>query len=116
MCVKQLKFDMLKINSNMPSLYGLYDLHKRSRGKICPIIDFRRYCSPPNTNDSQFKALFHLSKIQLTLFHHANVNAALQTAGLAVASVVFCDGAASIKWTSERGFTLHAAPVGTNSK
>ena len=33
-----------------------------------------------------------------------------------MAPVVFCDGAASIKRTSERGFTLHAAPVGTHSK
>lgn len=33
-----------------------------------------------------------------------------------MAPVVFCDGAASIERTSERGFTLHAAPVGTHSK
>lgn len=49
---------------------------------------------------------------QLTLFHHADVDAALQTTGLAVAPVVLGDGAAPVERTGEGGFTLHAAPAG----
>lgn len=49
---------------------------------------------------------------QLTLFHHADVDAALETAGLAVAPVVLGDGAAPVERTGEGGFTLHAAPAG----
>lgn len=49
---------------------------------------------------------------QLTLFHHADVDAALETTGLAVAPVVLGDGAAPIERTGEGGFTLHAAPAG----
>lgn len=53
-------------------------------------------------------------KCQLTLFHHANVNASFETTGLAVTPVVLGDGAASIEWTGEGGFTFHAAPTGVN--
>lgn len=49
---------------------------------------------------------------QLTLFHHADVDAALETTGLAVAPVVLGDGAAPVERTGEGGFTLHAAPAG----
>lgn len=49
---------------------------------------------------------------QLTLLHHADVDAALETTGLAVAPVVLGDGAAPVEWTGEGGFTLHAAPTG----
>lgn len=50
----------------------------------------------------------------LTLFHHADVNAAFETTGLAVTAVVLGDGAASVEWTGEGGFTLHAASIEFN--
>lgn len=53
-------------------------------------------------------------KCQLTLFHHADVNAALETTGLAVTPVVLGDGAAPVEWTGEGGFTFHTAPIGLN--
>lgn len=46
----------------------------------------------------------------LTLFHHANVHAAFEATGLAVAPVVLGDGAASIKGTGEGGLAFHTAP------
>lgn len=49
---------------------------------------------------------------QLTLFHHADVDAALETTGLAVAPVVLGDGAAPVERAGEGGFALHAAPAG----
>lgn len=52
---------------------------------------------------------------QLTLFHHADVNAAFETTGLAVTPVVFGDGAASAEWAGEGGFTLHAASAGVQN-
>lgn len=55
-----------------------------------------------------------MSKSQLTLFHHADVDAAFETTGLAVTAVVLSDGAAPVEWTGEGGFTLHAAPIGLN--
>lgn len=55
-------------------------------------------------------------KGQLTLFHHADVNAAFETTGLAVTPVVLGDGAASVKWTGEGGFTLHTAPTGVKNE
>lgn len=54
-------------------------------------------------------------KGQLTLFHHADVDAAFEPTGLAVAPVVLGDGAASVERTSERGFTLHTAPTGVQN-
>ncbi len=53
-------------------------------------------------------------KSQLTLFHHADVNAAFETTGLAVTPVVLRDGAAPVERTGEGGFTLHTAPVRLN--
>lgn len=55
-------------------------------------------------------------KSQLTLLHHADVDAALETTGLAVAAVVLGDGAAPVERTGEGGFTLHAAPAGTRGE
>ena len=46
----------------------------------------------------------------LTLLHHADVDAAFETASLAVASVVLGDGAATVEGTGEAGLPLHAAP------
>lgn len=46
----------------------------------------------------------------LTLFHHADVHAALESACLAVAPVVLGDGATAVKGTCEGGLALHAAP------
>lgn len=57
-----------------------------------------------------------ITKGQLTLFHHANVNAAFEATGLTVAPVVLGDGAASIEWTGEGGFTLHTAPKGVQNE
>lgn len=48
----------------------------------------------------------------LTLFHHADVHAALQPACLAVAPVVLGDGATAVEGTREGGLALHAAPEG----
>lgn len=48
----------------------------------------------------------------LTLFHHADVHAALQSACLAVAPVVLGDGATAIEGTREGGLALHAASEG----
>lgn len=48
----------------------------------------------------------------LTLFHHADVHAALQSACLAVAPVVLGDGATAVEGTREGGLALHAAPEG----
>ena len=48
----------------------------------------------------------------LTLLHHADVHAALQSAGLAVAAVVLGDGATAAEGTGEGGLALHAAPAG----
>lgn len=48
----------------------------------------------------------------LTLFHHADVHAALQPARLAVAPVVLGDGATAVEGTREGGLALHAAPEG----
>lgn len=56
-----------------------------------------------------------IRKGQLTLFHHADVNAAFETTGLAVTPVVFGDGAASAEWAGEGGFTLHAASTGVQN-
>lgn len=53
-------------------------------------------------------------KNPLTLFHHADVNAAFETTGLAVTAVVLGDGAAPVEWTGEGGFTLHAASIEFN--
>lgn len=50
-------------------------------------------------------------KQRLTLLHHADVDAALEAAGLAVSAVVFGDGAAAVKGAGETGLALHAAPV-----
>ena len=47
----------------------------------------------------------------LTLLHHADVHAALQSAGLAVAAVVLGDGATPAEGTGEGGLALHAAPA-----
>lgn len=47
---------------------------------------------------------------RLTLLHHADVDAALEATGLAVSAVVFGDGAAAVKGTSETGLPLHTAP------
>ena len=52
----------------------------------------------------------------LTLFHHADVHAALEPAGLAVAPVVLGDGAAAVEGTGEAGFSLHAPSGGGESE
>lgn len=54
-----------------------------------------KYCSAP---------------IILTLFHHANVHTAFESACLAVAPVVLGDRATAIKGTCEGGLALHTAP------
>lgn len=46
----------------------------------------------------------------LTFLHHADVDAALQTTGLAVTPVVFGDGAVSIERAGKARLTLHTAP------
>lgn len=48
--------------------------------------------------------------IILTLFHHANVHTAFESACLAVAPVVLGDGATTIKGACEGGLALHTAP------
>lgn len=47
----------------------------------------------------------------LTLFHHADVHAALEPAGLAVAAVVLGYGATAVEGTGEAGLALHTASV-----
>lgn len=114
LCELNIGFGAVKKGGNLLTWQSLYDLHSsKCWGKINKQL-FLTFKSLQSISDLQL--YFLCQKIQLTLFHHANVDAALETAGLAVAPVVFCDGAASIKRTSERGFTLHAAPVGTHSK
>lgn len=51
----------------------------------------------------------HGSHVILTLFHHAYVHTAFEPACLAVAPVVFGDGATPVKRTCEAGFALHTA-------
>lgn len=46
----------------------------------------------------------------LTFLHHADVDAALQTTGLAVTPVVFGDGAVSVERAGKARLTLHTAP------
>lgn len=46
----------------------------------------------------------------LTLFHHADVHAALQPTRLAVTPVVLGDFAVTIEWAREHCFPLHASP------
>lgn len=53
-------------------------------------------------------------KSQLTLFHHADVNAAFETTGLTVTPVVLSDGATPVEWTGEGRFALHAASIRLN--
>lgn len=48
---------------------------------------------------------------KLTFLHHADVNTALQPAGLAVAAVVLGDAAVSIEGTGEQRLPLHAPPA-----
>lgn len=48
--------------------------------------------------------------IILTLFHHANIHTAFESACLAVAPVVLGDGATTIKGACEGGLALHTAP------
>ena len=48
----------------------------------------------------------------LTLLHHADVHAALQSAGLAVAAVVLGDGAGAVEGAGEAGLALHAPSEG----
>lgn len=52
-------------------------------------------------------------KSLLTFFHHADVDAAFETTGLAVTPVVLSDGAAPVERTGEGGLALHAAPIGS---
>lgn len=46
----------------------------------------------------------------LTFLHHADVDAALQTTGLAVTPVVFGDGAVSVERAGKARLALHTAP------
>ena len=48
---------------------------------------------------------------KLTFLHHADVNTALEPAGLAVTAVVFGDAAVSIEGTGEQRLPLHAPPA-----
>lgn len=45
----------------------------------------------------------------LTLLHHANIQTALESAGLAVTPVVFSDAAVPAERAREAGLALHAA-------
>lgn len=48
---------------------------------------------------------------KLTFLHHADVNTALEPAGLAVAAVVLGDAAVSVEGTGEERLPLHAPPA-----
>lgn len=45
----------------------------------------------------------------LTLLHHADIQTAFESAGLAVTPVVFSDGAAPAERARKAGLALHAA-------
>lgn len=65
----------------------------------------------PTSNSPPWEHIFSRKIAILTFFHHADVDAAFKTTCLAVAPVVFCDGAAPVERTGEGGFALHAASV-----
>lgn len=52
----------------------------------------------------------------LTLFHHADVHAALQPTRLAVPPVVLGDFAVAIERAGEHRFPLHASPGGERER
>lgn len=83
--------------------------HRQSKTSAAELVFPSQAMTPTNQQ--------HRSSIggsQLTLFHHADVNAAFETTGLAVTPVVLGDGAAPVEWTGEGGFALHTPSIGLN--
>lgn len=62
------------------------------------------------SKSQRMRPIYYPEPIILTLFHHANVHTAFESACLAVAPVVLGDGATAIKGTCEGGLALHTAP------
>lgn len=62
-----------------------------------------------HSKSQRMRPKYYPAPIKLTLFHHANVHTAFESACLAVAPVVLGDGATAIKGTCEGGLALHTA-------